>query len=158
LKGLDSGVDLDQILRGEVHDPTAWRMGGAAGHAGLFSSAQDIAIFAQMLMDRGNYPGGRLLSPLTIQAMTSPQSPYNSTQIRGFGWDIDSIYSSPRGDIFKEGYGHTGFTGTSLWIHPSTETIVVVLSNRVHPDGGKDINHLRGAVANIVAAAISDPQ
>jgi len=158
LKGQSSSASLDQILRGEVHDPTAWRMGGVAGHAGLFSSAQDLAIYAQMMLDRGAYTGGHLLSPLTISAMTSPQSPSNSPQVRGYGWDIDSSYSSPRGDVFKEGYGHTGFTGTSLWIHPPTDTIIIILSNRVHPDGGKDINHLRAAIANVVAAAISGPR
>jgi CubicO group peptidase (beta-lactamase class C family) len=158
LKGISSKESLDVMLRGEVHDPTAWRMGGVAGHAGLFSSAQDLAIYAQMLLDRGNYPGGRLLSAAAIQAMTSPQSPDHSNQIRGYGWDIESSYSSPRGDLFEKGYGHTGFTGTSLWIHPPTGTFIIILSNRVHPDGGKDINHLRGAIANIVAGAISDPR
>jgi CubicO group peptidase (beta-lactamase class C family) len=156
LKGQASGADMDQVLRGEVHDPTAWRMGGVAGHAGLFSSARDIAIFAQMLLNKGSYAGGRLLSPLTIQAMTRPQNPAKSDQIRGFGWDIESSYSSPRGDILNEGFGHTGFSGTSLWIHPPTDSFIVVLTNRVHPDGGKDINHLRAVTANIVAAAISD--
>jgi CubicO group peptidase (beta-lactamase class C family) len=156
LKGISSLASLDVMLRGEVHDPTAWRMGGVAGHAGLFSSAQDLAIYAQMLLDRGAYPGGRLLSPATIQAMTSPQSPENSLQVRGYGWDIESRYSSPRGDLFTKGYGHTGFTGTSLWIHPPTESFIIILTNRVHPEGGKDINHLRGAIANIVAGAISD--
>lgn len=156
LKGQSSQPAHDAMLRGEVHDPTAWRMGGVAGHAGLFSSAQDIAIYAQMLLDRGAYPGGRLLSSLTVQAMTSPQSPADAPQVRGYGWDIESTYSSPRGDIFAQGYGHTGFSGTSLWIHPQSETFIIVLTNRVHPDGGKDINHLRGAIANIVAGAITD--
>jgi CubicO group peptidase (beta-lactamase class C family) len=158
LKGQSSLASLDVMLRGEVHDPTAWLMGGVAGHAGLFSSAQDLAIYAQMLLDHGAYPGGRLLSSAAIQAMTRPQSPENSSQIRGYGWDIESSYSSPRGDIFKKGYGHTGFSGTSLWIHPPTESFIIILSNRVHPEGGKDINHLRGAIANIVAGAISDPR
>ena len=152
-----SRKNLDEILRGEVHDPTAYRMGGVAGHAGLFSSAKDVAAYAQMLLDRGTYSGGRLLSPMTVQAMSRPQSPPGSTQLRGYGWDIRSDYSSPCGDIFEGGYGHTGFTGTSLWIHPPTETFIVVLSNRVHPNGGKNMNHLRSVVANIVASAISDP-
>jgi CubicO group peptidase (beta-lactamase class C family) len=156
LKGQASNASLDQILRGEVHDPTAWRMGGSAGHAGLFSCAQDLAVFAQVFLDRGVYRGGRLLSSLAVQTMTAPQSPPGLPQARGYGWDIESIYSSPRGDIFKEGYGHTGFTGTSVWVCPSTETIVIILSNRVHPEGGKDMNHLRASIANIVAASISD--
>jgi CubicO group peptidase (beta-lactamase class C family) len=158
LKGQSAQASLDVILRGEVHDPTAWRMGGVAGHAGLFSSAQDLASYAQMLLDGGAYPGGRLFSTATVKAMTSPQSPADSPQVRGFGWDIDSDYSSPRGDIFSQGYGHTGFTGSSLWVHPPSETFIIILTNRVHPDGGKDINHLRGAIANIVAGAISDPR
>jgi CubicO group peptidase (beta-lactamase class C family) len=144
------------MLRGEVHDPTAWRMGGVAGHAGLFSSAHDVAVFAQMLLEGGSFQGVRVFSSMTVQAMIRPQSPANAQEIRGFGWDLESAYSSPRGDLFKGGYGHTGFSGTSLWIHPQTDSYVAILSNRVHPDGGKDINHLRGAIANIVAAAIAD--
>ena len=156
LKAGEANESLDEILRGEVHDPTAWRMGGVAGHAGLFSTAMDLAIFAQMLLDDGAYSGGRLLASRTVQAMTSPESPPNLPQIRGYGWDIDSDYSSPRGDLFKEGFGHTGFTGTSLWIHPPSDTFVIILSNCVHPDGGKNINHLRAVIANIVAASISN--
>jgi CubicO group peptidase (beta-lactamase class C family) len=147
---------LDKILRGEVHDPTAWKMGGVAGHAGLFSTAQDVAIYAQTMLSGGAWQGTRLLSPMTVEAMTNPQSPPGSPQVRGFGWDIDSKYSAPRGDLFQGGYGHTGFAGTSLWIHPPTDIFVVILTNRVHPEGGKDLNHLRAVIANIVAAAISD--
>jgi CubicO group peptidase (beta-lactamase class C family) len=156
LKG--QAADMDQMLRGEVHDPTAWRMGGVAGHAGLFSSARDLAIYAQMLLKNGAYPGGRLLSAASVRAMTSPQSPTSASQVRGFGWDLKSSYSSPRGDLLVGGYGHTGFSGTSLWVYPSVDAFIVILSNRVHPDGGKDINHLRGAIANIVASAITDYQ
>jgi len=148
---------IDKMLRGEVHDPTAYRMEGVAGHAGLFSSAKDVARYAQMLLDLGKYSGGRLMSPMTVQSMSRPQSPPKSEYARGYGWDIRTDYSSPRGDIFEGGYGHTGFTGTSLWIHPPTETFVVILSNRVHPNGGKNMNHLRSVVANIVTSAISDP-
>ncbi len=156
LKGQAASTEQSGILRGEVHDPTAWRMGGIAGHAGLFSTAQDLALYAQMMLGMGSYAGGRLLSQQTVRAMTSPESPGHSSQIRGYGWDIDSDHSSPRGDLFKEGYGHTGFTGTSLWIHPPTDTFIIILSNRVHPNGGKNINHLRAVIANIVAASISD--
>ncbi len=156
LKGQASRGYLDQILRGEVHDPTTWRMEGVAGHAGLFSSARDIAVFSQMLLDGGAFQGVRILSLMSVRAMTRPQSPPNSIEVRGFGWDLESSYSAPQGDLFEGGFGHTGFTGTSLWIHPPTGTFIVILSNRLHPDGGKDINHLRGAIANIVAAALSD--
>jgi CubicO group peptidase (beta-lactamase class C family) len=156
LHGVDSNENLDEMLRGQVHDPTAWRMDGVAGHAGLFSTARDIAAYARMLLEYGKYPGGRLFSPLTVRAMSSPQSPAGSPQIRGYGWDIKTDYSSPLGDIFMEGYGHTGFTGASLWIHPPSGTYIIILSNRVHPNGGKSMNHLRGVVANIVATSIPD--
>jgi CubicO group peptidase (beta-lactamase class C family) len=145
-----------QILRGEVHDPTAWRMGGVAGHAGLFSSARDVAIFAQMLLNRGSFQGKSVLSPMTVQAMTSPQSPPGALPVRGLGWDIDTTYSAPRGDLFAGGYGHTGFTGTSIWIHPPTDTFIIILTSRLHPEGKGDVTHLRGVIANIVAASISD--
>ncbi len=154
LKG-SSAASAPQMLRGEVHDPTAWRMGGVAGHAGLFSSARDLAIYAQMLLDQGSFQGKSLLSPLTVQAMTSPQSPAGAP-VRGFGWDIDTSYSAPRGDLFSGGFGHTGFTGTSLWIHPPTGTFIIILTNRVHPDGKGDVTRLRAVIANIVASAVAD--
>jgi CubicO group peptidase (beta-lactamase class C family) len=152
LKG--AAPDATKILRGEVHDPTAWRMGGVAGHAGLFSSARDLAIFAQMLLDQGKSRGKTIFAPATIEAMTGPQSPPGGAVIRGFGWDIDSPYSSPRGDLLSGGYGHTGFTGNSLWIHPPTATFIILLTNRVHPEGKGDVTHLRGVIANIVAASM----
>jgi CubicO group peptidase (beta-lactamase class C family) len=155
LKGEGAGSP-PEILRGEVHDPTAWRMEGVAGHAGLFSSAKDVAVYAQMLLNHGTFQGKRILSQAAVTAMISPQSPRGLTALRGFGWDIETSYSSPRGDLFPGGFGHTGFTGTSLWVHPQTETFIVILSNRVHPDGKGDATHLRGVVANVVASALAD--
>ena len=143
-----------KMLRGDVHDLTVWRMGGVSGQAGLFSSARDLAIFARTLLNHGVYGGVRLLSEAAVTAMTSPQSPPRAEDVRGYGWDISSEYSSPLGDLFSGGYGHTGFTGTSIWIHPPSDSFIIILSNRVHPSGGKNINHLRGVVANIVAASI----
>ncbi len=157
LKGEPSPGLSTEPLRGTVHDPTAWRMGGVAGHAGLFSSAADIAVYAQMLLDRGTSANLRIFAPLTVQAMATPHSPRGALSLRGFGWDIDTSYSAPRGDLFPGGYGHTGFTGTSLWIDPATQTFVVILSNRLHPEGKGDATHLRGVIANIVAASISGP-
>jgi CubicO group peptidase (beta-lactamase class C family) len=142
------------ILRGEVHDPTAWRMEGVSGHAGLFSSARDVAIYAQMLLNGGSLEGKRIFAPLTVRAMTSPQSPREAQALRGYGWDIRTRYTAQRGDLWIEGFGHTGFTGTSLWVHPRSQTFVVILSNRVHPDGSGDATHLRGVIANIVASSI----
>ncbi len=145
------------MLRGTVHDPTARRMGGVAGHAGLFGTADDLAVFAAMLLDGGRSPsGGRVLSPLTVARMTRPSTPSHLRDVRGLGWDIDSRYSANRGDLFPPlSFGHTGFTGTSIWIDPETRTVVVFLSSRVHPDGGGDVVRLRGVVANLAAAAVS---
>ena len=150
------GPDM-KMMRGVVHDWTARRMGGVAGHAGLFSTAADLAIFCQMLLDGGSYKGTRILSPLTVAKMTTPVSGTGDPNVRGLGWDIDSTYSSNRGELLPIGsFGHTGFTGTSLWIDPVTKAFVVFLSNRVHPDGKGDVTPLRARVATVVASAITD--
>jgi uncharacterized protein YbbC (DUF1343 family)/CubicO group peptidase (beta-lactamase class C family) len=142
-------------LRGVVHDPTARNMGGVAGHAGLFSTADDLSRFAQMMLNGGELKGVRLFSPLTVEKFTEPQSPPDQTTLRGLGWDIDSPNSGNRGELFPIGsYGHTGFTGTSIWIDPSTKTYVILLANSVHPDQRPAITPLRGKVATIVAANV----
>jgi uncharacterized protein YbbC (DUF1343 family)/CubicO group peptidase (beta-lactamase class C family) len=149
-----------RLLRGVVHDPTARRMGGVAGHAGVFSTGDDLARFAQALLD-----GGRgVLTPATVAKMTSPQQPASSTVLRGFGWDIDSPLSSNRGELLPVGgYGHTGFTGTSLWIDPATKTYIILLTNAVHMNAlptkarGSAVS-LRTKVATAVATALAlDP-
>ncbi|HTR65971.1 MAG TPA: serine hydrolase, partial [Terriglobales bacterium] len=138
------------MLRGVVHDPTARRMGGVAGHAGLFSTADDLSRFAQALLN-----GSSVLSPLLVEKMTTPQQPANSNVLRGLGWDIDSPFSSNRGDLLPVGsYGHTGFTGTSLWIDPTTRTFIVLLTNSVHPRGKGSAIALRSKVATATAAAL----
>jgi uncharacterized protein YbbC (DUF1343 family)/CubicO group peptidase (beta-lactamase class C family) len=145
-----------KMLRGVVHDPTARRMGGVAGHAGLFSTASDLAIFCRMLLDGGVYQGSRVLSPLAVEKMTSPATPDTEPNTRGLGWDIDSTYSSNRGELLPIGsFGHTGFTGTSIWIDPATEMFVIFLSNRVHPDGKGDVTPLRARIATVAAAAVT---
>jgi len=137
-------------LRGIVHDPTARAMGGVAGHAGVFSTADDLAKFAQALLNGG----APILSPLIVEKMTTPQQPPNMTNVRGLGWDIDSPFSSNRGDLLPVGsFGHTGFTGTSLWIDPTTNTYVILLTNAVHLKYGNVIS-LRTEVATAVAAAL----
>jgi uncharacterized protein YbbC (DUF1343 family)/CubicO group peptidase (beta-lactamase class C family) len=144
------------MLRGVVHDPTARRMGGVAGHAGLFSTAADLARFCRMLLAGGALDGARVLSPLAVARMVAPSSPPGEPNVRGLGWDMDSRFSANRGDLFPFGsYGHTGFTGTSLWIDPRSETYVIFLSNRVHPNGKGDVTALRGKVATIVAGALA---
>ena len=143
------------LLRGVVHDPTARRMGGYAGHAGLFGTADDLAIFARMLLGGGKWNGRRILAPLTVAKMTRRATPETIRPARGLGWDIDSPQSSNRGELFPIGsFGHTGFTGTSMWIDPVTRTFVIFLSNRVHPDGRGDVTPLRARVASVVASAI----
>ncbi|QQS46948.1 MAG: DUF1343 domain-containing protein [Acidobacteriota bacterium] len=155
----------ERWMRGEVHDPRAYLMGGVAGHAGLFSTAEDLAIYCQMMLNRGSYQGARILSPLAVSRMTEARTSAGNAvdgQARGIGWDIFTGFSANRGDLFPVGsYGHTGFTGTSLWIDPSSETFVVFLSNRVHPKldpkTPADVGSLRGRVASVVAASIVDP-
>ena len=146
-----------KMMRGVVHDWTARRMGGVAGHAGLFSTAADLSIFCRMLLDGGRYNGVRILSPLTVAKMTTAASAPGDPNVRGLGWDIDSSFSSNRGELLPIGsFGHTGFTGTSLWIDPVTREFVVFLSNRVHPDGKGDVTPLRARVATVAASAITD--
>ena len=156
--GWPCGAPGSAMLRGTVHDPTARRMGGVAGHAGLFSTADDLARFGAMLLARGRTPdsAGAVLAPDTVDRMTAIATPPHLDDRRGLGWDIDSRYSSARGDRFPatRSFGHTGFTGTSIWIDPASETVVVFLSNRVHPDGGGNVVALRGRVATLAAAAV----
>jgi uncharacterized protein YbbC (DUF1343 family)/CubicO group peptidase (beta-lactamase class C family) len=143
-------------LRGVVHDPTARYMGGVAGHAGLFSTASDLARFAQMMLNGGELEGVRMFNPLTVAKFTSPQTPPDQPILRGLGWDIDSPHSSNRGELFPIGsFGHTGYTGTSIWIDPATQTYVVLLTNRVHPAdaNGAALTAIRAKVATMAAAA-----
>ncbi len=143
-------------MRGEVHDPRAYRLGGVAGHAGLFSTADDLAVYAQMVLNQGVYGGRRILSPATIRLMTTPRPVPGG--LRALGWDVQTSYSSNRGELFPVGsFGHTGFTGTSIWIDPSSQTAVIFLSNRVHPRGRGNVTRVRGQVATLVAASIVAP-
>ncbi len=142
-------------LRGIVHDPTTRYMGGVAGHAGLFTTAGNVSRFARMLLNLGELDGARVLQRLTVRKMTSPQSPVYNPVLRGAGWDIDSPYSTNRGELLPLGsYGHTGFTGTSLWVDPVTGLWIVLMTNRVHPDGGGSIVSLRSRTATAAAAAL----
>jgi SSS family transporter len=179
---------FDMLTRGTVHDPTARRMGGVAGHAGVFSTAHDVALFAEALLERVNRDTGNFpLKQATARLMIAPQQPATvepatiltrdeqatapaliatkGTPVRGFGWDINTAYSRPRGAVFPTiapsepaaatpSFGHTGFTGTSLWIDPSSDTYVVLLANAVHLRGGASISHLRGDVATAAGIAI----
>jgi len=144
-----------QPLRGVVHDPTARYMGGVAGHAGVFTTADDLAIYAQMMLGMGQRNGVRIFSPATVERFTAPSTPAGQPVVRSLGWDIDSPYSSNKGEIWAGGYGHTGFTGPAIWIHPASQSFVVIMANRNHPKGGRSINAWRSKVASIAAAALS---
>jgi uncharacterized protein YbbC (DUF1343 family)/CubicO group peptidase (beta-lactamase class C family) len=143
-------------LVGEVHDPRAALLGGVAGHAGLFASADDLASYARMLLGGGSYRGQRILSPLTVRLMTTARPVPGGW--RAYGWDLQTQFSSNRGELFPCGqsFGHTGFTGTSIWIDPGSDSAVIFLSNRVHVNPHRSINRLRNQVATLAAAAILD--
>nr|WP_237159231.1 serine hydrolase domain-containing protein [Mycolicibacterium rhodesiae] len=173
--------DFGHLLRGTVHDTTARRMGGVAGHAGVFSTAADVSVFAQALLDRlAGRPSTFPLMQSTLELMTSPQQPGHTAgqldaanaargkpgglarypaipgaNLRGLGWDIDTGQSSTRGTVFPVGsFGHTGFTGTSLWLDPGSDTYVVLLSNAIHTRGSSPITSLRADVATAAARAL----
>jgi len=153
--GFPCGDPNGTWLRGTVHDPTARRMNNVAGHAGMFTTAADLSRFCRMLLNGGQLEGVRILSPLTVARMTSPSTPPGERNVRGLGWDINSSFSANRGDLLPHrSFGHTGWTGTSVWIDPTTRTFVVFLSNRVHPDGKGDVTALRARIATVAAAAI----
>jgi CubicO group peptidase (beta-lactamase class C family) len=186
-----SNPDFDQLLRGAVHDTTTRRMGGVAGHAGVFSTAHDVGVFAQGLLDRlAGRPSNFPLERTTVELMTTPQQPghtphqaraaddasraaiatkpnavdpllaprypaINGQNLRGFGWDIDTSFSQARGMVFPIGsFGHTGFTGTTIWVDPASDSYVIVLANAIHPRGNRPINKLRGNVATVTARAL----
>ena len=183
--------DIDHLLRGTVHDTTARRMGGVAGHAGVFSTAHDVSIYAQALLDRlAGRPSKFPLKQATLELMTTPQQPGHTPQqleaandaareavamtpnttdpllathypaikgqnLRGFGWDIDTAQSTARGMVFPIGsFGHTGFTGTSLWMDPASDTYIVLLANSIHTRGSPPMSNLRGEVATATAQAL----
>ncbi len=140
-------------MQGEVHDPRAYALGGVAGHAGLFSTAEDIAIYAKMMMRQGT-SAERVLSPVTVGTMTQAYSVPSG--LRGLGWDKRTSFSVNRGDLLSpSAFGHGGFTGNVLWIDPDLDLFFIFLSNRVHPNGKGSVNPLAGKIANVVAASLA---
>lgn len=138
-------------IKGEVHDPRAFELGGVAGHAGLFSTASDLAKYAQMMLAKGKGQKGAVLSPKTFELMTQSFLIADGNK-RALGWDKLSVYSSNRGELMSEkAFGHGGFTGTSIWIDPELDLFVIFLSNRVHPDGKGSINRLAGRIGTVAA-------
>lgn len=143
----------DKWMQGEVHDPRAYEMNGIAGHAGLFSTAQDLARFGQMIINGGKLGGVRVLKAETVELMS--QSIRVSSGNRSLGWDKQTGYSSNKGDLLSDkAIGHGGFTGTAMWIDPEQELFVIFLSNRVHPDGKGSVNALAGRIATLAAASL----
>ena len=144
-------------MRGDVHDPRCWKLGGVAGHAGLFGTATDLARYATMMLGEGTVDGVRVLAPQTIATMTRAwRIPGGGS--RGLGWDKRSPLSGNRGDLLTErAFGHGGFTGTALWIDPGLDLYVIFLSNRVHPDGKGVVNPLIARIASVAAAAVVGP-
>jgi uncharacterized protein YbbC (DUF1343 family)/CubicO group peptidase (beta-lactamase class C family) len=143
------------VLRwGAVQDPMAFRMGGIAGHAGLFGTADDLVRFAQMILAGGTLRGHRILSGTSVRTATTPESPPGRPALRGFGWDIDSAYSTVLAAAFSpQSFGHTGYTGTALWIDPASRSFLIVLTSRLHPNGGGETRRLIRRIAGIVGAA-----
>ncbi len=142
-------------IQGEVHDPRAFHLGGVAGHAGLFSTAQDLAVYAQMMLGQGEYDGARILASDTVRDMTTPHK--IGERLRGLGWDMRSGYSINRGELCSgRAFGHGGFTGTVMWIDPQLDMTVIFLSNRLHPSGKGEVNRLAGQIGTIAGAALLD--
>ncbi len=153
--------DTGQPFRGVVHDPTSRYMGGVAGNAGLFTTADDLAKYAEMMLGMGQREGVRIFEPMTVKKFTEPASPADQPILRGLGWDMDSPFSSNRGELYPIGsYGHTGYTGTEMWLDRTTNSFVILLTNVVHPHGIKSLSSLRSRVATAVAASfgIAVPQ
>ncbi len=145
------------VLRGLVHDPTSFRMNGIAGHAGLFSTADDMALFCEMILNGGELNGRRMLSTSAVSLMTKPFVVSDTGDTRGLGFDIDTRFSSNRGELFPVGsFGHTGFTGIGVWIDPLSDSFVVFLSNRVYPNGKGTIVDVRARISTIVASSLQD--
>ena len=144
-----------QLLCGEVHDPVCHRMGGIAGHAGLFSTADDLAVFARMMLGGGRAGKITILRPETVEMMTIPQSPPGKARFRGLGWDMEPPSAGSAGGLFPAyGYSHLGYTGTGIWIDPLTGTYLILLTNRVHSNGGGSVKELRQSVRKHLAEAV----
>ena len=151
-----SRIAPSDLRRGEVQDPTAYRMGGVAGNAGLFSTADDLAVFAGMLLNGGMVNGRHILSDASVAALSEPHSIPGSSVQRGLGWDMLSPYSKDHTAWFPKGsFGHTGYTGTSLWLEPKSGTFLIILTSRLHPDGKGNARPLRAKAAAALAQALS---
>ncbi len=146
----------DTVIQGVVHDPTCRRMGGVAGHAGLFTNARDTSRFCRMLIEQGKTPDGRvIMKPETVRLLTTAQSGLPDGARRTLGFDAQTGFSNPRGAHFgPKSYGHTGWTGTAFWIDPEARCFFILMTNRNHPNEGRSVNNLRWQTATVAAEAM----
>ncbi|HEY5514482.1 MAG TPA: serine hydrolase domain-containing protein [Geomonas sp.] len=148
----------DREFTGEVQDYLSRQLGGVAGHAGLFSTASDLARFCRMMLSRGSLDGKRVLAQRTVDQMTAPYFSRGGDVIRGLGWDIASPYSSPRGLGFSKGsFGHTGYSGSSIWIDPASDTFVILLTARLDYKNVHDFSKLRGELSTLASLLYAVP-
>lgn len=148
----------NSLLFGQVQDSEARQLGGVAGHAGLFSTAGDLARFCRMILNGGEYDGKRILSERAVNQMTAPYFSRGGKVVRGLGWDIDSPYSAPRGNGFSDvSFGHTGYSGSSVWIDPASDTFVVLLTSRLEYRNIRDFNRLRSDLSSLAAELFAPP-
>jgi len=146
----------NEMLTGIVQDQNARQLGGIAGHAGLFSSASDLSRYAQMILNNGRVHGTQVLGDRVLAQMTAPYFYSNGSVVRGLGWDIYSPYSSPRGSFFSEmSFGHTGYSGSSIWIDPERDLFVILLTVRFNYRDPRQINRLRSDISSIAASVFS---
>jgi CubicO group peptidase (beta-lactamase class C family) len=146
----------NELLTGVVQDQNARHLGGIAGHAGLFSSASDLSRYAQMILNNGRLQGIQVLGERVLEQMTAPYFYNNGSVVRGLGWDIYSPYSSPRGSFFSEmSFGHTGYSGSSIWIDPERDLFVILLTVRFNYRDPRQINRLRSDISSIAASVFS---
>lgn len=146
------------LITGEVQDYVARQLGGVAGHAGLFSTAGDLALFCRMLLGGGEVDGIRVLQQRTVNQMTAPYFSRGGRVIRGLGWDIASPYSAPRGNFFSRGsFGHTGYSGTSIWVDPEADIFVILLTTRLDYRNKSEFNHLRSELSTLAVEAFGSP-
>ena len=143
---------------GTVQDGNARRLGSVAGHAGLFSSGRDLARFARLMLNGGEIDGKRILSQQAVKQMTSPLSCGNGTVVRGLGWDMNSPFSSPKGKLFSgTSFGHTGYSGSSIWIDPQQDLFVILLTTRLDYRNIRMFNQLRSDISTVAVAGFRQP-
>ncbi|UPU37550.1 beta-lactamase family protein [Geomonas paludis] len=151
-------ISDDRVLFGEPQDYLCRQLGGVAGHAGLFATARDLSRFCRMMLAGGMLDGRRVLAKRTVEQMTAPYFSRGGTVVRGLGWDISSPFSAPRGQGFSRvSFGHTGYSGTSIWIDPATDTFVILLTSRLEYKKVHEINKLRGDISTLAAQIFGIP-